>query len=186
MIYLTSNFILNERVVYQATLAMSRDRFRNRGGGFQRRGGAGAGMRGGMANPHFRNQNQPFQNRGPPQPGPALTKQPNNQPNQTNQGTPPKPQGPAGQPGIQVQPSPNTALNKTPTPQASNANAGPPKIQSPPPVKKDFSSPQSHANNKNQHKPAAGNDHKQGVGLNKPQPNEPKSGDEQGDQPQVS
>ncbi|XP_062385134.1 splicing factor, proline- and glutamine-rich isoform X2 [Sardina pilchardus] len=171
---------------------MSRDRFRNRGGGFQRRGGGGPGMRGAMgASPHFRNQNQPFQNRGPPQPGPALTKQPNNQANQTNQVTPQKPQGPGGQPGVQVvQQSPIAAQNKTPTPQAvasANVNAGPPKIQSPPPAKKDFTSPQSHANNKNQHKPGAGNDHKPGPGMNKPQPNvnpiQPKPENDQGDQP---
>ncbi|XP_041932369.1 splicing factor, proline- and glutamine-rich isoform X1 [Alosa sapidissima] len=171
---------------------MSRDRFRNRGGGFQRRGGGGPGMRGAMGSPHFRNQNQPFQNRGPPQPGPALTKQPNvnNQANQPNQVTPQKPPGPVvGQPGVQVQQSPIAPQNKTPTPQAGNvnANAGPPKIQSPPPVKKDFTSPQSHANNKNQHKPGAGNDHKPGPGMNKPQPNvnttQPKPDNDQGDQP---
>ncbi|XP_031442416.1 splicing factor, proline- and glutamine-rich isoform X2 [Clupea harengus] len=141
-------------------------------------------MRGGMGNAHFRNQNQPFQARGPPQPGPALAKQLNNLPNQPNQVTPQKPPGPVVQPGVQVQQSPNAAtkpatpihLTKPPTPQAGNADAGPPKIQSPPPVvKKDFSSPQSHANNKNQNqnKPGNGNDqgHKQGAGMDKPQPN---------------
>ncbi|XP_036421393.1 splicing factor, proline- and glutamine-rich-like, partial [Colossoma macropomum] len=85
---------------------MSRDRFRNRGGGFQQRGGGGrgglGGMRGGMGNPNFRNQNtpqHPFQNRGP-QPGGGFKPNQGNQPNQAhpppNQSTPQKPEAGSG------------------------------------------------------------------------------------------
>jgi len=147
-----------------------------------------------MGNQQFnRNQNQPFQNRGPPQPGPAFGKQPN----QANDATPVKPQGPAGQPTTPVQQSPNNnaqnAQNKTPTPQAGNANAaGPPKqspqvvkkeLASPPPVKKDFASPQNNANRQG----ANNNQGRQGGGMNKPQatPDKAKTNNEEkGDQPQ--
>lgn len=168
-----------------------------------------------MGNQHFRNQNQPFQNRGPPQPGPAFGKQlnnlPNNLPNQTSEGTPLKPQVPVGQPIVPVQQSPNNAQNKTPTPPVGNANAGLPKIQSPPPIKKDFASPQNNANDKiqpketppikkdfappqnnandkNQLRHGATNDQgpKQGAGMNKPQPNlnKPKMVEEKDSHPQ--
>ncbi len=60
---------------------MSRDRSRNRGG-FQHRGRGGMGMRGGMGNPTFRNQNQhPYQNRGAHMGGGFKPNQ-GNQPNQ--------------------------------------------------------------------------------------------------------
>ncbi|XP_017548677.1 splicing factor, proline- and glutamine-rich [Pygocentrus nattereri] len=99
---------------------MSRDRFRNRGGGFQQRGGGGrgglGGMRGGMGNPNFRNQNtpqHPFQNRGP-QPGGGFKPNQGNQPNQAH-------------------PPPNQT-NVTPQkPEAGSGNVAPkPEIKSPP------------------------------------------------------
>ncbi|XP_063041356.1 splicing factor, proline- and glutamine-rich isoform X1 [Engraulis encrasicolus] len=171
---------------------MSRDRFRNNRGGFPQQqrgrggGGGGVGMRGGMGNNFNRNQNQPFQNRGPPQPGPAFGKQPN----QANDATPVKPQGPGAQPNTPVQQSPQNAQNKTPTPQTANANAGPPKqspqvkkdIASPPPVKKDFASPQNNGNRQ-----GPNNQGRQGGGMNKPQatPDKAKANtEEKGDQPQ--
>ncbi|XP_028819374.1 splicing factor, proline- and glutamine-rich isoform X2 [Denticeps clupeoides] len=104
---------------------MSRDRFRNRGG-FQRRGVGG--MRGGIGNPNFRNQNQhPFQNRGP-QPGGAFGKLPQNQGNlmnqggamkqgnQMNQGPPQKPQGQTGPQVPQQTPATPAAAPQIKTP----------------------------------------------------------------------
>ncbi|KAL4629448.1 splicing factor, proline- and glutamine-rich-like [Arapaima gigas] len=116
---------------------MSRDRFRNRGG-FQRRGSGG--MRGGMGNPNFRNQNQhPFQNRGPqggmnhgPPMSQALPQKP-----VTPQ---PPPVAPAGAPAAQA-PPPQASKSPTPGP----ANQPSPKLNSPPP-KTGLSSPQPQAN----------------------------------------
>lgn len=139
---------------------MSRDRSRNRGGGFQQRGrggGMGMGMRGGIGNPFFRNQNQqPFQNRGGHVGGGFKGNQ-GNQPNQAANVTPQKPQE-SGQnkPVIQSPPAqaPNLAQqgnnNKAPsTPQTASPANITPKVQSPPPqnnttVKKpDLGSPQN-------------------------------------------
>ncbi|XP_072532070.1 splicing factor, proline- and glutamine-rich isoform X2 [Salminus brasiliensis] len=107
---------------------MSRDRFRNRGGGFQPRGrggvGFGGGMRGGMGNPNFRNQNNPphpFQNRGPQMSGGFKP----NQGNQPNQGQPP---------------------NQSTPVKADAANAAPkPEIKSPPPAAAAAAAPQQQA-----------------------------------------
>ncbi|KAI4904988.1 hypothetical protein NFI96_017069 [Prochilodus magdalenae] len=166
---------------------MSRDRFRNRGGGFQQRGrgGLGGGMRGGMGNPNFRNQNapqHPFQNRGP-QPGGGFKPNQGNQPNQAQpptQGTPQKsdvtvapkteiksPPPQQQQQQKQQQPPQQQASdppqNKTPAQQPQSANAAPPKLQSPPPknvnVKPEQGTPQNQIR-KNLPKPAAGNGQK--------------------------
>uniref|UniRef100_A0AAR2M1K8 RRM domain-containing protein n=1 Tax=Pygocentrus nattereri TaxID=42514 RepID=A0AAR2M1K8_PYGNA len=149
---------------------MSRDRFRNRGGGFQQRGGGGrgglGGMRGGMGNPNFRNQNtpqHPFQNRGP-QPGggfkPNQGNQPNQAhppPNQTNV-TPQKPE--AGSGNVAPKPEIKSPPQQQPQPQQ---HAGPPKMQSPPPktvnAKQEPATPQNPFR-KNLPKPAAGNGQK--------------------------
>ncbi|XP_052440736.1 splicing factor, proline- and glutamine-rich [Carassius gibelio] len=114
---------------------MSRDRSRNRGG-FQHRGRGGIGMRGGMGNPNFRNQNQyPYQNRGAHMGGgfkPNLGNQP------TQASTPQKPQeSNQNKPAVQTPPAqapvlPQQSNNKGPSPQPTAVPAQP-KIQSPPP-----------------------------------------------------
>ncbi|KAA0710422.1 Splicing factor, proline- and glutamine-rich 100 kDa DNA-pairing protein [Triplophysa tibetana] len=121
---------------------MSRDRSRNRGGGFQQRGRGGImGMRGAMGNPYFRNQNQqPFQNRGGHVGGGFKANQ-GNQPNPAANVTPQKPQESVqNKPAILSPPAqgPTLALqannNKTPsTPQTAIPANVAPKIQSPPP-----------------------------------------------------
>ncbi|KAK2887013.1 hypothetical protein QQF64_014059 [Cirrhinus molitorella] len=155
---------------------MSRDRSRNRGG-FQHRGRGGIGMRGGMGNLNFRNQNQhPFQNRGPHMGGGFKP----NQGNQLNQAsTPQKPQeSNQNKPVVQSPPAqgPNQAQpsnNKGPTPpqqQQQTASPVPPKIQSPPPQNNvktpDLGSPQNQAK-KNQPKAGMGNGQKPPVPVKK-------------------
>uniref|UniRef100_A0AAY5L8S7 RRM domain-containing protein n=1 Tax=Esox lucius TaxID=8010 RepID=A0AAY5L8S7_ESOLU len=121
---------------------MSRDRFRgNNRGGFQRRGGPGGPMRGGMGNlNNFRQNQHPFQ-RGP---HPGNFGKP---PNQVPQMTPQKPvQQHLAQPGaqpIRPPPTPGPALTmKGPVQQqqaaaaaaaAASPPAAQPKIQAPPP-----------------------------------------------------
>ncbi|XP_016298826.1 splicing factor, proline- and glutamine-rich-like [Sinocyclocheilus anshuiensis] len=128
---------------------MSRDRSRNRGG-FQHRGRGGVGMRGGMGNPNFRNQNQhPYQNRGSHMGGGFKPNQ-GNQPNQAS--TPQKPQEPnQNKPVVQSPPAQGPGLaqqssNKGPSPQQT-ASPAQPKIQSPPPQNNvktpDLGSPQN-------------------------------------------
>ncbi|XP_030645245.1 splicing factor, proline- and glutamine-rich isoform X2 [Chanos chanos] len=168
---------------------MSRDRFRSRGG-FQQRGRGGGGMRGGMGNPNFRNQNQhPFQNRGPQMGGGF---KPHNQGNAPNQGTPQKPPGSGPQSDIQSPPQQAPDLvqtNKAPAQPGSASqasNTGPPKLQSPQPgnVKPDVSSPPIEAK-KNQQKSGIGNGQKLTGALNKDRtpPQQPKT-EEEKSQPQ--
>uniref|UniRef100_A0A673GA71 Splicing factor, proline- and glutamine-rich-like n=1 Tax=Sinocyclocheilus rhinocerous TaxID=307959 RepID=A0A673GA71_9TELE len=151
---------------------MSRDRSRNRGG-FQHRGRGGVGMRGGMGNPNFRNQNQhPYQNRGSHMGGGFKPNQ-GNQPNQAS--TPQKPQElnqnkpvvqspPAQGPGLAQQSS-----NKGPSPQQT-ASPAQPKIQSPPPQNNvktpDLGSPQNQPR-KNQPNVGVGNGQKPPVPVKK-------------------
>lgn len=103
---------------------MSRDRFRNRGGGFQQRGRGGIGMRGGMGTPNFRNNPQhPFQNRSP-QPGGVGYKP--NQGNQPNLGTPQKPEA-------SNVPSKPEMKSPPPPPQQQQQQQPPPQQQQQPP-----------------------------------------------------
>uniref|UniRef100_A0A672RKT1 Splicing factor, proline- and glutamine-rich-like n=1 Tax=Sinocyclocheilus grahami TaxID=75366 RepID=A0A672RKT1_SINGR len=144
---------------------MSRDRSRNRGG-FQHRGRGGVGMRGGMGNPNFRNQNQhPYQNRGSHMGGGFKPNQ-GNQPNQAS--TPQKPQEPnQNKPVIQSPPAQGPGLaqqssNKGPSP-PQTASPAQPKIQSPPPQNNvkapDLGSPQNQPR-KNQPNVGVGNGQK--------------------------
>ncbi|XP_026797990.3 splicing factor, proline- and glutamine-rich isoform X1 [Pangasianodon hypophthalmus] len=153
---------------------MSRDRFRNRGG-FQQRGrGGGGGMRGGMGNPNFRNNNpqHPFQNRGP-QPGGGYKP---NQGNPVNQATPQKPEGtnvtqkpemksPPPQQQQQQQPD---AQSKAPAQQQQlqQQQVQPPPtqqppVQSPPPkninTRPEPSTPQNQPRKNQQKTPVSGN-----------------------------
>ncbi|XP_026087329.1 splicing factor, proline- and glutamine-rich-like [Carassius auratus] len=145
---------------------------RNRGG-FQHRGRGMIGMRGGMGNPNFRNQNQhPYQNRGAHMGGGFKPNQ-GNQPNQAS--TPQKPQVPIqNKPVVQSPPAPGPGLaqqssNKGPSPQQTTSPAQP-KIQSPPPqntVKTpDLGSPQNQPR-KNQPKVVVGNGQKPPVPVKK-------------------
>ncbi|XP_016107784.1 splicing factor, proline- and glutamine-rich-like isoform X1 [Sinocyclocheilus grahami] len=138
---------------------------RNRGG-FQHRGRGGIGMRGGMGNLNFRNQNQhPYQNRGLHMGGGFMPNQ-GNQPNQAS--TPQKPQeANQNKPAVQSPPAQGSGLalqsnNKGPSPQPT-ASPAQPKIQSPPPqntVKTpDLGSPQNQPR-KNQPKCGMGNGQK--------------------------
>ncbi|XP_016385846.1 splicing factor, proline- and glutamine-rich-like isoform X2 [Sinocyclocheilus rhinocerous] len=138
---------------------------RNRGG-FQHRGRGGIGMRGGMGNLNFRNQNQhPYQNRGPHMGGGFKPNQ-GNQPNQAS--TPQKPQeSNQNKPAVQSPPAQGSGLaqqsnNKGPSPQPTAIPAQP-KIQSPPPQNTlktpDLGSPQNQPR-KNQPKGGMGNGQK--------------------------
>uniref|UniRef100_A0A672RJV1 Splicing factor, proline- and glutamine-rich-like n=1 Tax=Sinocyclocheilus grahami TaxID=75366 RepID=A0A672RJV1_SINGR len=151
---------------------MSRDRSRNRGG-FQHRGRGGVGMRGGMGNPNFRNQNQhPYQNRGSHMGGGFKPNQ-GNQPNQAS--TPQKPQEPnQNKPVIQSPPAQGPGLaqqssNKGPSP-PQTASPAQPKIQSPPPQNNvkapDLGSPQNQPR-KNQPNVGVGNGQKPPVPVKK-------------------
>uniref|UniRef100_A0A8C0Y2K8 Splicing factor proline/glutamine-rich n=1 Tax=Cyprinus carpio carpio TaxID=630221 RepID=A0A8C0Y2K8_CYPCA len=145
---------------------------RNRGG-FQHRGRGGIGMRGGMGNPNFRNQNQhPYQNRGP-QMGGGFKPNLGNQPNQAS--APQKPQEPSqNKPVVQSPPAQGPGLaqqssNKGPSTQQT-ASPAQPKIPSPPPQNNvktpDLGSPQNQAR-KNQPKVGVGNGQKPPVPVKK-------------------
>lgn len=155
----------------------------------------GMGMRGGMGNPNFRNQNQhTYQNRGHHMGGgfkPNQGNQPNQasitpKPQESNQNKPVVQSPPAQGPGLAQQ-----SNNKGPSPQQTAITAppkiqSPPQIQSPPPQKiqtpppqkiqsplpqnnaktPDLGSPQNQLR-KNQPKLGLGNGQKQPVPMQK-------------------
>ncbi|KAM9434461.1 splicing factor, proline- and glutamine-rich isoform 2-T2 [Clarias gariepinus] len=157
---------------------MSRDRFRNRGGGFQQRGrggsGGAGGMRGGMGNPNFRNNPQhPFQNRGP-QPGGGVGFNKPNQGNQANQGTPQKPEGTNVAPKPEMKSPPPPQQQQPQQPDAQNKAQAPqqqpqqeiqpppaPQLQSPPTKnvtpKPEPLTPQNQPRKNQQKTPGSGN-----------------------------
>lgn len=171
------------------------------------------GMRGGMGNPNFRNQNQhPYQNRGHHMGGGFKPNQGNQasitqKPQESNQNKPVVQSPPAQGPGLAQQ-----SNNKGPSPQQTAIVAppkiqSPPQIQSPPPQKiqsppqiqspppqnnaktPDIGSPQNQLR-KNQPKVGLGNGQKQPVPMQKePEkmlpPQQQSTTSNEGSQPQV-